>query len=186
MKVNVKDLSYMALYVALAVVLEYISKVIPLLQMPNGGSINLAVIPVLIASYHLGWKKGVCVGLLWWLVGFLMGLNEWYLNPMQYLLDYIIPACICGFASAMPRIGKTSNVITGVTVMVVAKFITHVLSGVYFWPPEGDVAGSLGAWMYSVGYNSWYNLATLIVALMLVPLLLNRLKSTNVKFIGVR
>lgn len=186
MKINVKDLSYMALYVALAVVLDYVSKIIPLLQMPNGGSINLAVIPVLIASYHLGWKKGLSVGLLWWLVGFMMGLNEWYLNPMQYLLDYIVPACICGFASIMPKIGKISNVTIGVTVMMFAKFASHVLAGVYYWPPEGDVAGSLGAWIYSLSYNAWYNLATLIVALILVPMLLNRLKSVNIKFAGIR
>ena len=75
-KINVKDLCYMALYVALAVVLDYVSALIPFLQMPNGGSINLAVIPVFVASYHLGAKKGVAVGLLWWLVGFMMGFNN--------------------------------------------------------------------------------------------------------------
>ena len=82
---KIKDLVYMAVYIALALVLDYISQLIPFLQMPQGGCINLAVIPVIISSYHLGWKKGLSVGFLWWIVGFLfLGLNRWYLNPMQY------------------------------------------------------------------------------------------------------
>ncbi|MDD7228302.1 MAG: energy-coupled thiamine transporter ThiT [Firmicutes bacterium] len=185
-KINVKDLCYMALYVALAVVLDYVSALIPFLQMPNGGSINLAVIPVFVASYHLGAKKGVAVGLLWWLVGFMMGFNNWYLNPMHYLLDYIIPVGVIGFACLLPKIGSINNVFTGVVVISIIRFVATVLSGVYYWPPEEAVAGSSAAWAYSLGYNFWYNFATMIVACILVPLIVNRLQKTKVKFIGFK
>lgn len=185
-KINVKDLCYMALYVALAVVLDYVSALIPFLQMPNGGSINLAVIPVFVASYHLGAKKGVAVGLLWWLVGLLMGFNNWYLNPMQYLLDYIIPVAVIGLACLLPKIGKINNVFVGVVVICIIRFIATVLSGVYYWPPEEAVAGSSVAWAYSLSYNFYYNFATMIVACILVPLLVNRLQTTKIKFIGFK
>lgn len=176
----------MAFYAALALALDYVSQMIPFLQMPNGGSINLAVIPVFVASYHLGWKKGAVTGLLWWLIGFLMGLNNWFVDPFQYALDYIIPAMICGLASLMPKIGKISNLYSGVIVMMILKYASHVLAGVYYWPPEGAARGSWAAWVYSLGYNAGYNLATLIVALIVVTLLVNRLAKIRNDFVGYK
>ena len=181
-----RDLIFISFYTALAVVLDIVSGLIPFLQMPQGGSINLAVVPVFVASYHLGWKKGIVTGLLWWLVGFLMGGNNWFVDPMQYALDYLVPAVICGLASIMPKIGKLSNVYSGVVVMMVLKFASHLLSGVYYWPPEGAARGSIGAWSYSFGYNLWYNLATLVVALILVPILVNRFEKHRNDFVGVQ
>lgn len=181
-----RDLIFIALYAALAVVLEYVNQFIPFLQMPQGGSINLSVVPVFIASYHLGWKGGAATGLIWWLLGFILGFNNWFLTPMQYALDYIIPAIICGLAALMPRIGKLSNVYSGVVVMMILKFASHVLSGVYYWPPEGAARGSAAAWTYSLGYNLWYNLATLVVAIILVPLLVTRLAKIRKDMLGLK
>lgn len=172
---KVKDLSFVSLYAAMAVILDYISAMIPFLQMPQGGSINLAVIPVVVASFHLSWKKGILVGFLWWLLGVLLGFNNWYLNPMQYLLDYLFPMMICGIACVFPKIGKT-NYLTGSIGVMILRFLSFLLSGVYFWPPKGDVAGSVGAWIYSLSYNAGYNFATLILAVILVPLCIKRLK----------
>ncbi|MBQ7889816.1 MAG: energy-coupled thiamine transporter ThiT [Erysipelotrichaceae bacterium] len=186
MNKTTRDLIFIAFYVAMAVVLDIVSAMIPFLQMPQGGSINLAVIPVFVASYHLGWKKGVVTGLLWWLVGFLMGGNNWFVDPMQYALDYLIPAVICGLAAILPRIGKISNVYSGVVVMMILKFASHVLSGVYYWPPEGAAQGSIGAWTYSLGYNFYYNLATLIVAILVVPVLIQRLSKLRKGFEGLK
>lgn len=181
-KSEVLDLSFMAIYIALAVVLDYVSKIIPILQMPQGGNIALSVIPVLIASYHLGWKKALGVGLGWWLVGFLSGGNNWYLNPIQYFLDYVIPMSVIGLASSLFKMGPISNVYTGTVCTGIVRFLSTLLSGVYFWPPEGSVAGSAGAWSYSLGYNFYYNFATLVVALILVPLIINSLKGSKYTF----
>ena len=183
---EVLDLTYMALYIALAIVLDYIGQFIPILQMPNGGSINIAIIPVLLASYHLGWKKGVGVGLGWWLIGFMYGLNNWYLNPMQYLLDYILPMAGVGLASLLPKVSKISNVYIGIVVVGLLRLASTVLSGVYYWPPEGSVAGSGAAWAFSLSYNSPYNISTIIVALILVPIVINVVKKSKINFIGIK
>ena len=183
---QVKTMVLVAFYATLALVLDYVSAMIPFLQMPQGGSINLAVIPIFVASYHIGWEDGAFAGLLWWVIGWLMGLNNWFVSPIQYALDYIIPAMICGLAALMPRIGKISNLYSGVFVMMVLKFMSHVLSGVYYWPPEGAARGSAAAWTYSLSYNLWYNLATLIVALIVVPILVNRLAAFRNDFVGIK
>lgn len=181
-----RTLIFIAMYVALAVVLDYVSELIPFLQMPQGGNINLALISVFMASYHLGWKNGIITGLLWWLVGFMMGQNRWYLTPIQYILDYIGPAIVCGFAAAFPKVSKVSNVFTGVTVTMVLKYFIHTLAGVYFWFPETTYAGSAASWIYSLGYNLWYNLATLIICVILVPILVKALNRGSNKFVGYK
>ena len=185
-KTRILDLVFVALYAAMAVAFEFISKMIPFLQMPQGGSIELALIPIFMASYHLGFKKGLLVSFLWWGIGFMMGGNNWFVSIPQYLLDYIVPLFICSLASMFPRIGKISNIYTGVITTMLLKFLSHVLSGVYYWP--GDlVAGSPAAWVYSLNYNAWYNLATLIVCIVVVPLVVKAVsKSHKDLFTGVK
>ena len=186
-KQTIIRLVFIAVYAALAVVLDYVSQLIPFLQMPNGGSIELELIPIFIASYHLGVKDGAITGFMWWAISFVLGLNSYYLTFIQYILDYFIPFIIIGFASAMPRIWKISNIYTGITITMIIKYISQTLSGVYFWFPETTYAGSIEAWIYSAGYNLWYNLATMIVCLIIVPVLIEVVKKGNkTKFIGVK
>lgn len=67
----------------------------------------------------------------------------------------------------------------GIFISMILKYICQLLSGVYFWFPNGSVAGSKEAWIFSAGYNLWYNLVTLIVCIIIVPTLINRLSKTN-------
>ena len=98
-RVSVQTLAYMALYVALYVVLKWVGNLIPFLQMPNGGSIELELIAVFIASYHLGWKAGIGVALLSWLITYILGFPMWLYYPIQIVLDYMGPLVVCGMAS---------------------------------------------------------------------------------------
>ena len=184
---SVKQVTFVAMYTALAVILELLSRVIP--SLPQGGSIELGLIPVFIASYHLGFSKGLLVGALWWLVGLITGGNNYYLTFLQYCFDYIIPFCICGIASLFPRIKKISNLYTGIVGTMILKYFSHVLSGVFFFAeygPEGSATGNAIAWGYSLSYNLSYNLVTMIICLIVVPILVNRLSKNGEKFIGVK
>ena len=182
-----KNIAFIGLYAALAIVLQYVSSLIPFLQMPKGGNIDLGVIPIFMASYQLGYKTGILTGLLCWLLAWIVGISgQWFLTIPQYLLDYLIPVSICGIASLFPKIGKISNIYTGITASMILKYIAHVLSGVYWWFPETTYAGSLASWIYSLTYNLYYNLATLIVAIIVVQILVNRLSSGTIKFVGLK
>lgn len=186
MENKTRNYVFIGLYAALTVVLAYVSKMIPFLQMPQGGSIELYLIPTFICSYHLGWKSGVGAGLLGFLVSRIIGISgDWYLTPMQYILDYIIPAGVCGFAALFPNIKKIKGLYLGVIVTMILKYLSNVLAGVYFWFPETTYAGSAASWAYSSVYNLYYNLATLIVCAIIVPLLCERL-SKNRQFKGLK
>jgi len=227
-------LVYMALYVVLYIVLKWVGNLIPFLQMPNGGSIELELIAVFIASYHLGWLRGAGVALISWLMTWILGFPMWIYYPIQTVLDYVGPLVACGLASLLwpfKNTGKTGAVAMGILLAVGAffgiinsyghvmpaflaggvlaigtfifvywylsekkrfgiviamflKYFLQVLSGVYYWMPDGEYPGSPASWAFSLSYNLWYNLVTLIVCIFVVPVLIERLKKARVKFVA--
>lgn len=229
---KIKTMAYIALYVALYIVLKYVGNLIPFLRMPNGGSIELELIAVFIASYQLGWGWGICVGLLSWLISIVLGFEMYFVHPAQVILDYVGPLVAVGASSLlwpfkevkkpvaallaiavalMAYFGITKSwnggavtvvisiiiaagacaftywyVLTkkkfGIVIAMLIKYVFQLLSGVYFWMPDGAAAGSREAWVFSAGYNLWYNLVTMIVCLFVVPMLIDRLEKANVKF----
>lgn len=180
MNKRTRTIVFVGLYVALAVVLQYVSNLIPFLQMPNGGNIDLGVIPIFMASYQFGFKTGVFTGLMCWLINLVLGISgSWFVSVPQYLFDYILPVSLLGLASLFPKIGKINNIYTGITITMILKYLSHVLSGVYWWFPETTYAGSLESWLFSLNYNLFYNLATLVVALIVVAAIIAKLDKNN-------
>lgn len=96
-----RTIAYLAMYVALYVVLKFVGNLIPFLQMPNGGSIEIELIAVFLCSYHLGWKLGIVDALLSWLITVIFGFTMYFVQPIQVLLDYVLPLLACGMASLL-------------------------------------------------------------------------------------
>ena len=70
---QIRDIAFMGMYLALFFVFDWLSNVIGIFQMPQGGSLGLGVLPLLLCSYHLGWKKGTLVCLVAVLMMFMTG-----------------------------------------------------------------------------------------------------------------
>lgn len=229
-KISTKTMAYMALYVALYIVLKYVGNFIPFFVMPNGGSIEIELVAVFIATYQLGFGLGCATAILSMLVSWIFW-QPWYLNPLQLILDYIGPIAVCGLASLLwpfKKLDKVSGIVAalilaiatflgiyycfnqtiwaivaaivvaivmfifmykfegtvgyyGIVIAMILKGLQHVISGAYYWA-EGMAAGSLEAWAFSVTYNLWYNLVTLVVCIIVVPLLVERLKKAGIQF----
>lgn len=168
-------LVFMSLYIAMAIVLDYIKEFIPFLNMAAGGSINIALIPIVVASFHLGYRKGITIGLLWWLLSFVLGLNRWFISIPQYFLDYIIPSGIVGMSSLFYKNKNNKEIICGVGLAMLIRTISVIISGAIYWP--GDLAsGSVAAWIYSLSYNIPYSFLTTILLMILIPIIIKSLK----------
>ncbi len=98
-KKQIQFLSFVALYTALYVVLKFVGNLIPFLAMPNGGSIEIELIAVCLASYHLKWKGGVAVAILSWLITIVLGFPMYFVHPIQIALDYVLPLVFVGLSS---------------------------------------------------------------------------------------
>ena len=163
MNKNVKDLVFMAMYAALFAVLDVISNsFIPFLKIPNGGSIGISTVVLLVCSYHLGWKKAMISGVVSVLIQFVTG-PMYMSNLLGFFLDYLFAFSIYGIASLFPNIGYFY---TGVLITNFLRFVSHTIGGVLVW--ETTLWGS-------IIYNAPYMIATCIVGLILVPLIVQRL-----------
>jgi thiamine transporter len=164
---STRDLVKMSAYLAMFIVLDYLSNMIGIFRMPQGGTLGLGVIALLLASYDLGWKKGVAVGLLSVLLQWMTG-AMWFLNWFQFILDYLLAFGIYGIACLVPstKIGK-QMLLWGVVVTNLIRFASHTIAGVLFYEVT---------WWGSLAYNGWYMIPTMVVALIVVALVLPRLR----------
>lgn len=155
----VLEMAWMALYAAMFIVLDYISNQIPFFRMPNGGTLGFSTIVLLIAAYHLGWRKGVVVALLTIpLQGFFAPF--YFQHILGFVMEYVLAFAVYGLAPLFPKY-------SGIVVVNTIRFLLHLVAGVYFWGTT---------WWASFSYNAWYMVPTMIVGLIFVPLIVKRLR----------
>ncbi|NLC33770.1 MAG: hypothetical protein GX760_00670 [Erysipelothrix sp.] len=153
-----------AIYAALFIVFDLMQNNMGLLQMPNGGSLGISTVIILLASYQLGYKTGLLVGLISVFLQFLTG-PMYIVGILGFMLDYVIGFAVYGLASLFKNY---KYFYPGVLISNILRFISVSLSGVYVFGLD---------WIPSMAYNITYMLPTAIVGMILVPILHERLKT---------
>ena len=158
-----------ALMVALTVVLD----LLPLPSWPQGGSITVAMIPVIYYSYRRGAKWGLMAGMVHAAVQMLLG---WYAPPagtigatvLCVLLDYVLAFALLGGADVIARLFGGRRLVgygIGALCVTLIRFVCSFLSGVLLWgsyAPEG-----VNVWIYSLTYNGSYMIPNAILTTVL-------------------
>ena len=160
---SVKDLVLMAFYVALFMVLDTFINTLGIFQMPQGGSLGVSTLALLMASYHLGWKKGLVVSIVSVFAQFVTG-PKYTPKLLCFLLDYLFAFSVYGLASLFPNFGYFY---TGVLATNFVRFVCSTISGTIVWGV--DLWGS-------IGYQATYMIPTLIFGLIITPLLYKALE----------
>ena len=145
-----------AISIAIAFVLSFIT----LYKMPYGGSVTPAsMLPIIAFSWAFGAPAGIVAGIVY---GFLqMTQGMYFLHPVQFLFDYILPFAFLGFAGFF----KKKNLIAAILVACVLRFLSHFVAGAVFWgmyAPEGQ-----SPWIYSLIYNGSYMLSDTIICMII-------------------
>jgi thiamine transporter len=155
-----KDLTEVAILIAIAVVLEAISTFIPFLHMPQGGSVSLGMLPIFLIAY----RKGVGTGLI---SGFIFGLFNYLLSPFfvhwaQVLIDYGFAFTALGMAGVFKgALTNDRKFVNGMLLGGFLRYLFHGISGMIFF---SEYAGNEGAFVYSF---ILYNLPYMLVSTML-------------------
>lgn len=158
-KLTTKDVAYVAMYLALFYVLDFLSNALPIFKMPNGGTLGLGTIALLMASYQLGWKLGTLTSILSIVVQFLTG-QMYILGFSQFMLDYFFAFAAYGLACLFPNY---KYFYSGVLITNIIRFISSTISGIVFY--------GLNLWG-SMAYQAAYMIPTTILGLVLIPLLI--------------
>lgn len=145
----------------------------------NGGSIGLAMIPILILSYRRGFVAGLVSGFilsfLQLLGGFYAISSTWYNVFLQIMLDYILAYPMVAFAGlfykkfhqASSTKDKIIWVSLGTTLGGFLKFLCHFLAGILFWK---NFDFKWGPELYSLIYNGAYMLPNIIIAIIVTSI----------------
>ncbi len=157
-----RDLTEVAVLIAVAVVLEAISTFIPFLHMPQGGSISLGMLPI----FFIAFRKGIGTGLI---AGFIFGLFNYWLNPLnvhwaQVVIDYGFAFTFLGFAGVFKKgLENNKSFVNGILLGGFLRYLMHSISGFIFF---SSYAGEEGAFIYSfVIYNLPYMLISIVLCI---------------------
>ncbi|RAZ66038.1 energy-coupled thiamine transporter ThiT [Planococcus maitriensis] len=167
-----------AIFAALGFVLDFIA-----FRMPQGGSVSLVMIPIVLMAFRRGIAAGVITGLLVGLLQIVTGFISvaplsFGFVVMQVILDYLLAYGVVGLAGMMRsryleavQAKKTGKIIAmvalGVLIGSFLRYVVHVITGILFFGmfAEGNV------FIYSAVYNATYMIPVAIVAAIVCSLL---------------
>ena len=146
MKTNTKRMTESAMLLAVAIVLEFISKMfIP--EMPFGGQVTLvSMLPVVLISYRHGVKWGLVAGFTYALLEMALGaktvaaaFQPGYFGDgimlvnaaIMCLLDYVVAFTVLGLGGAFRNRGwKDSTALAAGSLLALSlRYLAHILSG---------------------------------------------------------
>ncbi|OIK08672.1 energy-coupled thiamine transporter ThiT [Bacillus sp. MUM 13] len=168
-----------AVFAALALLLDLVSGFIFSRIWPQGGSVSIAMVPIFLMAYRWGVKGGVVTGLLLGLLQIVIG-NPVIAHPVQGFLDYFLAFSLVGISGIFMNKVVTSYKdghtgkgkmygIAGILLGSFLRFLCHFTSGIVFfasYTPKGQNVA-----VYSLVYNGTYMLASFILSAIIVVLL---------------
>lgn len=143
-----RRLTESALMIAIAAVIELISKLIGL-ELPFGGTITIAsMFPIILISYRHGVKWGLMTGFVYSLVQIVLGVKTvsamflpgddqmilWQAICVC-LLDYVLAYTVLGFGGIFRNVIKKPalGLALGVVVALLLRYLVHIVSGAIFY-----------------------------------------------------
>ena len=156
--------------VGVTMALAGVLHLIKLWQMPQGGSITLGtMVPLFILALRRGPAVGFLAGALYGMLeGWILSGGKNFYHPVQVILDYPLAFGLTGLAGLFTRAPAF-----GVVVGSLARYISHVISGIVFfaqYAPKGQPVV-----LYSLGYNAIYLGPDFLIAIVLTLLVWERL-----------
>ena len=179
-----------AIIIALAVILEYLSKFISSFfpnPWVNGGGITIAMVPLIFISYRHGFLWGTITAFAYSLLQIVMG---WYAPPattflsfvLCILLDYVVAFTVLGtavfFAKLLKR--KIFGYAFGAFTVCMMRFVCSFLSGAILWG-EYITWGFENVWAYSFVYNVSYMLPNAVLSAIIIASLCTALNPLTLK-----
>jgi len=156
---STRVLAEVIILVALAGALSLISH--SFFGLPQGGSINLGMVPIFWLALRRGPAIGIFAGAVFGMVD--LAIEPFIVHPVQFILDYPLAFACLGLAGFFKK-----HAVVGVIVGTTGRFMSHFISGVVYF---GEYAGSLGPVAYSTIYNATYLIPSAIICAIILGIL---------------
>ena len=163
---KVRMLTEGAVCIALAEILSFI----PLYKMPWGGSVDLAMLPIILYCVRWGFGAGMVASFAHAVLQMLFE-GGIAIGWQSIIGDYIFAFSVLGLAGLFK-----GNFFLGTVVACVARFLVHYVVGATIWAeymPETFFNMTMTSpWIYSALYNAAYMLTDMVVILVIGAILM--------------
>ncbi|HFI0038852.1 TPA: energy-coupled thiamine transporter ThiT [Streptococcus suis] len=164
-------LSEIAIFSAISLVFDKV----PLFTMPQGGSVSLVMLPILLIALRHGLTAGLLTGGIVGTIQLFYG--GYFLNIFQVFLDYDLSYAGIGFAGLLsPLLTKQKDLKQASLIICLAgllggsiRLLATFLSGIIFYADYAPAGTPV--WLYSFTYNISYILPSTIIACILLIIL---------------
>ena len=157
-----------ALFIAVAQILSMIK----LWEMPWGGSVVLAMVPLVLYSVRWGLGSGLAACFVFGVLQFTFD-GGFAIGWQSILGDYLIAFTALGFAGLFRR--RRYGVFAGAVVGGLARFIVHYVVGATVWaeymPDQFFGMTMHSPWFYSLLYNLAYMVPNILITVIVFALL---------------
>lgn len=157
---------------ALMVAAAQILSMIKLWEMPWGGSIVLAMVPIILFSVRWGLSSGLLAGFVFGILQFAFD-GGFAIGWQSIIGDYLVAFTALGLAGIAK--GKKGGIYLGTVIGGAARFLVHYVVGATIWAeymPEEFLGLAMGSpWFYSLLYNILYMGPNIIITLVVFALL---------------
>lgn len=166
-KFRTRALTEAAIMVALALVFNTLKDVIPLGQLPNGGSLlNITMVPLVLYGYRYGAGWGALAGFVFGGINYFIGSSS-AIDWMTIIFDYFLAFSLLTLGAGLFR-GKKNGLYWGTIVGGGLEFLTSYLTGVFLWGkymPESFLGLAMpNPWVYSLLYNGLWAVPNIALA----------------------
>ncbi len=156
----------MAVFIALSVICSFIK----VWEMPQGGSVALTMVPILLIAFRRGPVAGMITGAVY---GFLSMLIAGVIyHPMSVLLDYVLAFSLVGIAGFFRK--NLMCVLGGTVLGIGGRFLSSMVSGAVLFAEYAPVGQN--PWVYSLIYQATYLIPELLICLVVLWILYTKAK----------
>ncbi len=158
---KIEKMVFTAMMVSAAFVIAILMKAMPLMKMPNGGSISLAMLPLFILGFTLGLKYGLIGGVVYAIVNFLS--DGYAFHWASLVFDYLVAFGAIGLSGLFSKYALRGNKMInyvyfalGMIIPSLIRLAAHTLAGMLAWDTP---------FWASLTYNAPYLLISLAICL---------------------
>ncbi len=168
---KIKMLCEAAMLLAFAQILGYLR----IYEFPNGGSVDAAMLPIILFAVRYGFGWGTLVGLAHGFLQYFLG-NGIAIDWTTMVADYLIAYALLGLGAGLMR-ARAQAMIKGTLLGGALRFVVHFVVGAVVWGkwmPDSYFGMTMtNEWVYSFLYNAPYMALCMLICIVLI-LLLNK------------
>lgn len=157
---------------AVMVAAAQVLSMLKLWEMPWGGSVTLAMIPILLYAVRWGLVPGLLSGFVFGVLQFTFD-GGFAIGWQSIIGDYLLAFAVLGLAGLAQ--GKKAGIFTGTLIGGFARFLVHYVVGATVWAeymPDSFFGMTMHSpWFYSCLYNLAYMLPNIVICLAVFALL---------------